>query len=390
MALERDEIRNSCVANLMPNIRGNYITNLSLSDASGGWSGFNVAIFNSLSRHFALTYVGPVSPREDLPAKLLSRLVRAAGGRGSFPFFSRRRLNKSAQLVAQLADGAAEADFFHGSTPWLDYVPQVPYACYLDVCFSTYVSVYHNRSQFDTRDLDRIARKEASWLRAAARVFFSSAWGMETAIAAYGLDPSTLRVAGLGGHLPIPSADTFAGGNDFLFIALDFLGKGGKVCVDAFEQIREEHPQARLRIVGQRPPANVLERDGIMYEGFLRKSVPSELARLQNIFSTAFALVHPTLRDATPQVIIEAQYHGCPAIAPRAFGIPEMIVDGITGCLVDAPATADNVAARMRMLCTKGGDYANMRRASRARALETFTWERVGDRIACEMRSVVS
>lgn len=371
-------------------VRANYVSNLPLSETSGGWSGFNVAIFSSLSRHFSLAYVGPISPPDDLPAKVLSRLLRSTGRKGSFSFFSRRRLKNSARLTAQLADRAAKVDFFHGSTPWVAYHPEVPYACYLDVCFATYVSVYQNRNVFDSSDLDRIAEQEASWLRAATRVFFSSGWGMESAISAYDLDRSTLRVAGMGGHLPIPAADTYAGGHDFLFIALDFDGKGGNVCAEAFEQIRSRCPQARLRIVGERPPARVLAIDGVVYEGFLRKSVPAELTRLQEIFSSTFALVHPTVRDATPQVIIEAQYHGCPAIAPRSFGIPEMIADGVTGYLVDAPPTASAVAEKMLELCADAEAYAKLRRAARAHALETFTWERVGDRMAAEMWSVVA
>ena len=33
--------------------RANYISNLSLNEVSGGWSGFNAALFASLGRHYA-------------------------------------------------------------------------------------------------------------------------------------------------------------------------------------------------------------------------------------------------------------------------------------------------------------------------------------------------
>ena len=378
------------MSSAQPSFRANYITNLALSETSGGWSGFNVAIFNSLARHFSLTYVGPISPREDLQAKIHSKLRRSIGKRGSFSFFSPRRLEAIARITEQRVDSGARLDFFHGSTPWVRFRPPVPYACYLDVCFATYVAVYHDRSQFEKVDLERISDLEAAWLGSAARVFFSSKWGLENAVSAYGLERTRLRVAGLGGHLPIPTADKHAGGLDFLFIALDFEGKGGQICVDAFEQLRRRFPHARLRIVGEQPPANVMAKAGVAYEGFLRKSVPAELGRLQEIMSSAFALVHPTVRDATPQVIVEAQYHGCPAIAPRSFGIPEMIVDGVTGCLVDAPPTVDEVADRMLWLCLNPAAYGNLRRAARARALDQFTWEQVGERMAAELRSVVA
>jgi len=371
-------------------LRANYITNLPISEASGGWSGFNAAIFGSLSRHFALTYVGPVAPREDITAKIYSKVRRLTGHPGSFSFFSARRLKTIARSTARLVDGNVEFDFFHGSTPWVAYQPAVPYACYLDVCFATYMNVYQDSARFQAADLNRIGEQEAAWLRAATRVFFSSKWGLENTVAAYGLRRETLRVAGLGGYVPIPTGDSYTGGYDFVFVALDFQGKGGDICVDAFRLVRKKFPHARLRIVGAPPPRGVLVTAGVVYEGFLRKSVPVELLRLEAILSSAFALVHPTVKDATPQVIVEAQYFGCPTIAPRSFGIPEMIVDGVTGCLVDAPPTVDEVADRMLWLCHNPAAYGNLRRAARARALDQFTWEKVGERMAAELRSVVA
>jgi glycosyltransferase involved in cell wall biosynthesis len=162
------------------------------------------------------------------------------------------------------------------------------------------------------------------------------------------------------------------------------------VCVDAFTRVQSEIPDARLRIIGERPPEAVLSTPGVTYEGRLDKSNPTELQRLQAVLASAFALVHPTIKDATPQVIVEANYHGCPVVAPRSFGIPEMVIDGITGCLTTSPPSADDVAERMRWLCRHPEEYRQMRVASRTRALERFTWEQVGDRIAAELTPLVA
>lgn len=368
----------------------NYITNLSLGETSGGWSGFNAAIHASLSRHFALKYVGPIAPSEDLAAKVRSKLWRLAGRSGSFQFFSERRLRRIANQVERLADRDAAMDFFHGCTPWISFAPRVPYACYVDVCFSTYVAIYHGRTRFDPSDIGRIEAMEAAWLRAATRVFFSSTWALEEAVRSYNLDRSTLRVAGLGGHVPIPAADTYAGGREFLFMALDFAGKGGAVCVDAFKRVQHEIPDARLRIVGERPPETFIRSPGVVYEGRLDKTIPAELQRLQTVLASAFALVHPTTKDATPQVIVEAQYHGCPVVAPASFGIPEMVIDGVTGWLTAAPPTAADVAERMLWLCRHPEEYSQLRLSSRTHALKHFTWEQVGDRIAAELSPLVA
>ena len=371
-------------------MRANYITNLALSETSGGWSGFNAAIFASLARHFALKYVGPISPPPDLVAKVRAKISRLSGRPANFQFFSRRRLDRISHAVERLADKEVKLDFFHGSTPWIDFAPQIPYACYVDVCFSTYVGVYHDRSHFDRADISRIERLEAAWLQRATRVFFSSAWALEEAARSYDLDRSSLRVAGLGGHLLIPAADRYDGGFEFLFISLDFAGKGGDVCADAFRRVQREIPDARLRIIGERPPRDVLELMGVVYAGRLDKSIPAELQRLQAALASAFALVHPTVKDATPQVIVEAEYHGCPVIAPRSFGIPEMVIDGVTGWLVAPPPSVSEVAERMLWLCRNPESYQQMRISSRAHALAHFTWDQVGDRIAAELTPLVA
>ena len=370
--------------------RANYITNLSLSEISGGWSGFNAAIFASLSRHFVLSYVGPISPPPDLVAKVSSKLRRLAQLPGSFQFFSARRLENIAQEIARAADPAAALDFFHGSTPWIAFRPHAPYACYLDASFATYISVYHDRSRFDRADVARIETLEAGWLSRASAIFFSSRWALDEAARAYALDRSKMHVAGLGGHLPIPASDSYAGGHDFLFLSLDFAGKGGLLCADALREVQGDIPDARLRIVGAKPPEQVLVAPGIVYEGLLSKSTPEQLHRLQSVLASSFALVHPTVRDATPQVIAEAAYHGCPAIAPRSFGIPEMVIDGETGMLVDAPPSSAEIAERMRWMCGHPSEYQAMRVAARARALQEFTWERVGDRIAAALAPVLA
>jgi glycosyltransferase involved in cell wall biosynthesis len=371
-------------------LSANYITNISLSESSGGWSGFNAAMFASLARHYALHYVGPISPPADMRARIASKARRVAGRQGSFQFFSQRRLQRVATEISRRACADVALDFFHGSTPRIAYAPPVPYACYLDVSFATYISVYHRRDDFSRADIARIERQEAEWLRRAERAFFSSKWALEEAARCYDLDRSTLAVAGLGGHVQVPSADSYSAGCEFLFIALDFVGKGGKVCVDAFRRVQLEVPDARLRIIGAKPPDAVLETPGVAYEGRLDKAIPREMRRLQDLLASAFALVHPTVKDATPQVIVEAAYHGCPVIAPKSFGIPDMVLDGITGCLVAEPPEADAVADRMLWLLRNPAEYGQMRSAARSRALANFTWEQVGDRMAAELSPVIA
>ena len=86
-------------------------------------------------------------------------------------------------------------------------------------------------------------------------------------------------------------------------------------------------------------------------------------------------------------MISEAGYFGCPAIAPRSFGIPELTHDGVTGFLIDLPLQAEKFAERIIQLATDRAMYLEMRKSARTNAVETQTWPAVGERIAREMRA---
>jgi glycosyltransferase involved in cell wall biosynthesis len=57
------------------------------------------------------------------------------------------------------------------------------------------------------------------------------------------------------------------------------------------------------------------------------------------------ALLCPSTLEATPYVILEAMAAGLPVVASRIYGIPELVLDGETGILVDPGAREGFVGA---------------------------------------------
>jgi glycosyltransferase involved in cell wall biosynthesis len=367
----------------------NYISNLDPNERTGGWSGVNASLSAELAKYFDLNVIGPINPGSDYPAKVVSKLRRKSGLAGSFHFFSERRLKKIAGLIEKEAAPNAQADCFHGSTPWILYDSPRPYFVYVDTCFSTYVNVYHDASKYLEADLERIFQAEAGWLSRAAGVFFGTQWALEQVVSDYSISRANLKAVGAAGNISIPDTDKYQGGTNLLFIAFDFEQKGGPICVDAFRRVKTQVPEARLTIVGGRPSAEILELSGVCYEGFLSKSVPAELNKLEELYATAFALIHPTSSDIQPLVISEAGYFGCPSIAPKSFGIPDLIEDGVTGFLIDLPLTGDAFAGKILNLSNDQVKYSAMRKAVREHSLETQTWPAVGECIMQQMRSAV-
>ena len=337
----------------------NFVSHLPQALRSGGFSAMNAAAHAALARRCDINYVGPIDAPVVPWEKAVSKALRLTGLGGDFAAYSESRLAAIARDVERLADPRARLDFFHGVTMWIGTRPNRPYVAWSDCIFADYIEIYHESARFRAEDLRRIEAAERRWLRSASRVLFTSRWAADRAIAHYGLDPGRVDSVGIFGEFGPPDRDAYAGARSFAFVATDFVAKGGPVALAAFRQLRRAHPDATLTIVGA-APGDIGGEPGVTYAGYLRKEVPQEYARFRDILGGAVGVVHPTRSDIAPLLLVEAALFGCPAIASRAFAIPELVEDGRTGWLLDNPADPAEIAAAMRRLLEDPG-YLGLR-----------------------------
>lgn len=132
---------------------------------------------------------------------------------------------------------------------------------------------------------------------------------------------------------------------------------------------------AKLVIVGRGALRNELERlaqvldiaDKVVFAGF-HEDIPAVMGAFD-----VFALTSES--EAFGLVILEAMAAGKPVVATRVGGIPELVLDGVTGKLVP-PRDPESVAAALVFF----QDAANRQAfgtAGRFRALEDFSLERM-------------
>jgi glycosyltransferase involved in cell wall biosynthesis len=358
----------------------NFVSNLPRALRTGGFSAMNAAACTALEQRHEVAYVGPIDPPIVPWQKAVSKALRLSGFGGDFFAYSERRLRTIAREAERRAKPGARLDFFHGFTAWSATRPARPYAAWSDCTFADYIEIFHNRRVFRADDLARIEQAEALWLRGARRVLFTSDWAAQRATRAYGLDPARVDSVGIFGELEAPAVDAYAGEPSFAFVSTDFAAKGGLVVLEAFRRVREEHPEAQLTIVGA-PPPRLGGEPGVRYAGFLRKEDPAELAQFRAVLASARAVVHPTRSDIAPLLLVEAAMFGCPAIASRAFAIPELVVDGESGLLLDAPGDPAAVAAAMTWMLDNPAACAGMREAAWRRARDMHSKARFEDRL---------
>ena len=209
-------------------MRMNFVSNLSLREISGGFSGMNAACYEALTEIGEVHYVGPVNPPVSSPARLISKLKRSTGQTGKFFFFSEARLRSIADEVNRKRRADVDFDFYHGFTPWIRCVSTVPYLTHSDCSFRDYLDIYHAGGSFEESDIARICSTENAWLRDANAVLFSSEWALLRTRAHYGLEKS-LACVGIFGALDVPLLDTYTDGREFLFISTDYERKNGSL-----------------------------------------------------------------------------------------------------------------------------------------------------------------
>lgn len=130
---------------------------------------------------------------------------------------------------------------------------------------------------------------------------------------------------------PQPRTST---GVDFLTVGNLRQEKGHDVLLEAFALVRKQDPAARLRLLGDGPLRSELERraadlglaEGVEFAGTV-DDVWTHLAE-------ARVTVVPSLTETQGIAVLEALAAGCPVVASRVGGIPEMIEHGRNGHLV--------------------------------------------------------
>lgn len=358
-----------------------YITNTTLTESSGGGSGVNFATHQRLNNFFDIEDVEVIVPAADFRAKLQSVLLKKIGVKRNYHAFSEARL-MDVQRKFKAFEENCNVDFFyfHGFTQWIKTKPSKPYFCFNDACFATYVEIFNNKIEFSEKDLNRIYSQEKEWLKNARLVFFRSQWALEETKKAYGLQGDNFINIGVGGFIDIPNKDSYRIGEkkSFLFISREFIPKGGKRVVEAFQKLSKFNKNISLSIVGDDPGDEIKNIENVNYLGFFNKQKPEDYQKLLSIFSNTFALIHPTIKDTNTLVVLELSYFGCPVIASNKFAIPEYLIDQKSGYLINDPMDVDEIASLMEQLIIKDDKaYVSMRKFTRENAIGNNTWDHV-------------
>jgi len=223
---------------------------------------------------------------------------------------------------------------------------------------------------------------EAGIYRHATRVFTQTERAARSVVDDYGVDPDRVRCVHAGGNVRDEPKDTpgrYESGH-ILYVGTNWERKGGADVVEAFSRVLGKHPDARLTLIG---PAPVPTVPNVTALGV----VPLE--ELGRHLDRASVFCVPTRREPLGFVFIEAAQHGLPIVATRVGSLPEIVIDGVTGRLVDVgdiPALADALSEML----DDPNRCAEFGRRGRDHLASLYTWESVAKRLSQGIRSAIA
>jgi glycosyltransferase involved in cell wall biosynthesis len=129
--------------------------------------------------------------------------------------------------------------------------------------------------------------------------------------------------------------------------------KGQLLLVEAVARLRARGLDVPVVLVGDGPLRGTIEArirelgvsDLFTLTGWL------DTERIRSMLLDSRALVLPSFAEGLPVVIMEAMALGCPVLTTRIAGIPELVLDGVTGWLI-APGDIDELTRALENIAT--------------------------------------
>jgi glycosyltransferase involved in cell wall biosynthesis len=198
--------------------------------------------------------------------------------------------------------------------------------------------------------------------------------GVDTELFRPELRSTTMRERLHGGH-----SDT---GNLLLYIGRLSAEKQ----IERILPVLEALPDTRLALVGDGPYRQQLEKTfagtATTFVGYL---AGDELA---SAYASGDAFVFPSSTETLGLVLLEAMAAGCPVVGADRGGIPDIVSDGINGCLYD-PDRPDSLVTAVQALLGDPDDRQQLRQAARSEA-ERWGWAGATDQLRRYYRQVLS
>ena len=327
-----------------------------------------------LSTGAKVEVVGPVMEKWRYQAARLSSIPARLAGRGvawpKQPFLLRacaRKVDEAARRIKPdliFSPGSyaiAYSNFIRPTIFWSD----APFAAMVD---------YYPWPQF--QNLTAASRRygmegDTRALRYSVASIFRSTWARNAAIEIHKAEPARVHVVPLPGNMfrrwtleEIQAAVPRRLNTPWkiFFSGVDWMRKGGDHAIAILNELVRLGQPCEFHVAGTiAPPQAVAKaRFPIHSLGRLNLNDPKKRDLLANILQSSAFLLVPSTAEALGLVYCEALGAGVPAVGTATGGVPDAVLDGQTGFLIQPGESPETTARRMLEAGRQPDVYARM------------------------------
>ena len=152
--------------------------------------------------------------------------------------------------------------------------------------------------------------------------------------------------------------------------------KGVEYFIQAAKEVLKKKTNVSFIVVGEGSLKKQFEAQCIEY-GIEDKVIFAGWKEdVSKILSILYLIVLPSLNEAVGRVLLEAGAAGIPAIATNVGGVPEVVIDSVTGILVP-PESGVEIAKAIMFLLENGGERIEMAEKAQQWIDERFSAEKM-------------
>lgn len=156
--------------------------------------------------------------------------------------------------------------------------------------------------------------------------------------------------------------------------------------IDEIKPVLEAIPSARLAIVGDGPHREAMETHfagtNTHFVGYLQG------LELAAAFASSDAFIFPSRTETLGLVLLEAMAAGCPVVAARSGGIPDIVTDGVNGYLFDPADARGAVVATQKLLAVQ--EERELLRQNARQEAEKWGWSAATKQLVTYYESVLN
>jgi glycosyltransferase involved in cell wall biosynthesis len=291
------------------------------------------------------------------------------------------------QILDKLAKLDVDIVFCHSSIPISFLQCRQPIVFWVDATFAGMMDFYPEFFNLSQEYLRKGNFQEQSALTNCSLAIYGSEWAAETAIKHYQVEPSKIKIvpygANLEGNRTPEDIDNLLTSKstqkcNLLFFGIEWYCKGGDLAFDIAKTLNKQGLPTELNIIGCDPQLNEPLPDFIKAHGFINKTAPEGLEKINEVLSKTHFLIHPARAEAFGCALCEANSFGIPCLTTKVGGIPSVIIENINGKLFSPTDGIDPYCDFITNSLTDFAGYKNLARSSFHEYQSRLNWTVAG------------